>query len=331
MTASSAAPKVSILIAVRNEGRHLARTLESICAQSCPAEWFEVLVLDGGSTDDTVAVAHGFSDRLGALRVLDNPRTLSAAGWNLGLQHAVAPVVSILSGHVRLPSNFYAELLDELTPGRAGVGGKAVPVGDDTRSILIARAFSCLLGNGGAAFMVGDSSRSVETIAFGCYWREALLKIGGFDENIVRGQDWDLNLRLRASGQTLWYLKHLEVQYFTRSTYKTLWKRQFLAGRWKRYIHGKSRKPFLARHWVPAAFVLVLTATTLVSLLWPPALLFLFTGLLAHIGCTAIQMRALRMPWDCLPHFWWAVWLIHVGYGTGMMVSLLSSHPARPQ
>lgn len=319
MNSPPAFPKVSLLIAVRNEGKHLARTLESVCAQDCPLHWLDVLVLDGNSSDDTVAIAEGFAARLPHLRVVNNPGLLSAAAWNLGLGLATAPLVSILSGHALLPVDYFSFLLKEVTPARAGVGAKAVPHGDDERSTVIASAFSGILGNGGASFMASHRSGPVESIAFGCYWRHILLEVGGFDERIVRGQDWDLNLRLRAQGYELWYFPQREIQYFTRSNFRALWQRQYLAGKWKRYIHEKSRKPFLKRHLLPAFFVAGLGATVLAAVVWPPAGLIAACIVLAHQAVSLWQFQKTGLPWRLAPSFWWAVWLIHTGYGAGMI------------
>ncbi len=296
-------------------------------AQDCAREWVEVLVLDGQSTDDTFSIAQSFSNRLRNLRVLPNERILSAAAWNLGIAEATAPVVLILSGHVVLPADYLRTMLFCLTPERAGVGGRAVPVGTEERSELIAKVFTSRLGNGGASFMLDGLPRSVESIAFGCYWRDRLLAIGGFDERIVRGQDWDLNLRLRAAGHTLWCDPGAVVHYSTRSDYSSLWRRQYLAGLWKPYIHRKNRNPFLWRHWIPGLFVVSLLLSLILGLFWPGFLLLAACQLGLHGGGSLWQQIQLGVPWTKTASFWWAMWIVHVGYGVGFCVGLLKSRP----
>ena len=240
-------------------------------------------------------------------------------------------MVVLLSGHASLPSNYCLEVLKNLVPEYAGVGGKAIPVGHDARSTLIAKAFSSLLGNGGASFMSSNTGGPAETIAFGCYWKNALQSVGGFDEKIVRGQDWDLNLRLRSKGLVLWYTPNLEVKYFTRTTYSALWKRQFLAGRWKRYIHSKSGKPFLPRHLLPAAFVTAFGVLMLSAFVWPvPGFSLLSLLLISHIGTAIWQARSLKIVWGQALSFWWAIWLIHVGYGAGMITGFAMRPTLKP-
>lgn len=318
---TESAASIAVLVAVRNEGAHLEDTLSALEAAGGPA--LEVLVIDGQSTDDTLAIARRFTDRLPRWRIVHNPRTLSAAGWNIGLAEARAPVVMLLSGHARVPPGYFDAMLAALTPERTGVGAKAVPVGEDARSQLIAQAFSSRLGNGGASFMAAGGAGPVESIAFGCYWRERLLAIGGLDERIVRGQDWDLNLRLRAAGHVLWYDPALEIPYTTRATYRALWKRQFLAGLWKDYIHRKSRKPFLLRHWVPAIFVAGMAAPLALATVWPPAALVSLGGGVAHGAASCWQARKLGLSWRSAPPFWWALWIIHFAYGLGFWGGML--------
>lgn len=325
---SSKAPLISVLIATRNEAKHLAETLESLCAQDLGPEELEVLILDGGSTDQTLEIARRFEQQLPGLRILNNPGVLSAAGWNLGLREAGAPAVAILSGHVKLQADHLRLMLDALRPEIAGVGGRAMPVGDGPLSRLIALAFSSVLGNGGATFMAGSVARSVETIAFGAYWRRNLLEIGGFDEQIVRGQDWDLNLRLRQRGHTLWYVPGVEARYTTRSDFRSLWRRQYLAGLWKPYIHRKSAAPFLLRHWLPSLFVMGTVLTSIAALFSGPARWLFLLGAFLHIGAACVQGRRLGVVWRELPAFWWALWLIHTAYGAGMIKGFVSA-PAK--
>jgi glycosyltransferase involved in cell wall biosynthesis len=61
-------PLVSVVITTYNTGRYLPETLESVFAQTYPA--VEVIVVDDGSTDDTVARARGFGGRI---RLLERP------------------------------------------------------------------------------------------------------------------------------------------------------------------------------------------------------------------------------------------------------------------
>lgn len=319
-----------MLVAVRNEERHLASTLETLVAQDCPPDWLEVLVLDGASTDETIAIARSFEERLPGLRVIPNPRILSAAAWNIGLAEAKAPVICILSGHVALPREYVRCMLAHLTSDVAGVGGRAIPVGADARSALIAQVFTSRLGNGGASFMQEGEPRAVESIAFGCYWRDRLLDVGGFDERIVRGQDWDLNLRLSSAGHSLLCVPQTEVRYSTRSNFSALWRRQYLAGLWKPYIHRKNAKPFLWRHWIPGLFVASLAGALALGAIWPGLWPIAACVLGLHVAASIGQRRRLGIVLSDVVAFWWAMWIVHVGYGVGFWLGFLRPRPINP-
>ena len=322
---------VSVLISVLNEEAHIAETLESIGRQTCGASKLEVIISNGESTDRTLEVAKSFSRKFHHFQILDNPNRLSAAGWNIGISNASAPIVCILSGHVVLPPSYFEELLCELHEGIAGIGVRTRPIGEDAASAMIASAFTSKLGNGGASFMTPGRSGPVESIAFGCYWKSCLTEIGGFDECIVRGQDWDLNLRIRSNGGTLWLHDGLETAYYTRTSHSALWKRQFLAGRWKRYIHQKSSKPFLARHWIPSAFLIAIGGGTIAAIAFPFMIWLSALILLSHLTASIWQMRALGHSWGAAMPFWWALLIIHSGYGAGMISGFLAPIERSPR
>lgn len=319
----------SVLIAVKNESQQLTSTLESLCSQLDSNVPFETLVIDGMSTDETIQVVRRFEDRLPRLRLLSNPKVLAAAGWNLGLRLARAPRVVILSGHAQLPPGYFKTILTLLTKERAGVGGVAFPVGIEKLNRLISKAFSSRLGNGGASFMQSGMIGPVETIAYGCYWRQALLDIGGFDEQIVRGQDWDLNLRLRKSGKTLWLEPSLYIQYTASSDYLSLWQRQYLAGYWKYFIHRKNKALLLLRHCIPGLFVTSLTLPAL-GMVWQVELCIIsIFVLITHILAAIWQHQKLNLPSSDLWRFWWVLFIIHFAYGLGLVFGLL--RPPRPK
>ncbi|HST88545.1 MAG TPA: glycosyltransferase, partial [Ktedonobacterales bacterium] len=56
-------PLVSLVVATRNEAKHLPALLESLAASEYPVERIEVLIVDGESTDGTREVAQGYVSR----------------------------------------------------------------------------------------------------------------------------------------------------------------------------------------------------------------------------------------------------------------------------
>lgn len=89
------APVCSVVIRAYNEARHIGRLLEGIRQQTLPQ--VQVILVDSGSTDETVAVAQGF----GAEVVHIRPEEFTfGRSLNLGLAAARADLVAIASAHV---------------------------------------------------------------------------------------------------------------------------------------------------------------------------------------------------------------------------------------
>lgn len=90
-------PAVSVVIPAKDAEAYLAETLESLTTQGLPVEDVEVLVVDDGSTDVTVAVAESFTPRLPRLRVLRNPGPHGpSAARNVGIAAAEGRAITFL-------------------------------------------------------------------------------------------------------------------------------------------------------------------------------------------------------------------------------------------
>lgn len=86
------APALSIVIPALNAARDLPACLERIRAQSMPRQSYEILVLDGGSTDPTRAIATA-----AGARVLDNPLRRAEPGVALGITQARGSLAMVLA------------------------------------------------------------------------------------------------------------------------------------------------------------------------------------------------------------------------------------------
>lgn len=85
-------PKLSIILPVYNAQRDMPRFFESLAHQRVGKEWVEVLIMDGGSTDKTVAIC-----RANGARVIPNPYKLAEPGVTIGFAKAKAELVMVLA------------------------------------------------------------------------------------------------------------------------------------------------------------------------------------------------------------------------------------------
>src|SRR5262245_48814013 len=87
------APSISIVVPCYNGALYLRETLESALAQTVPP--LEVIVVDDGSTDDSVAIARSFGN---AVRVVCQQNKGVSAARNNGIQHATGDYIMFLDG-----------------------------------------------------------------------------------------------------------------------------------------------------------------------------------------------------------------------------------------
>ena len=78
-------PRVSVIVAVYNQGRYLATCLDSLSAQTLPANQFEVIVIDDGSTDETTEVMERRQGRIRPVHLEQNRGLAAACNTGLGI------------------------------------------------------------------------------------------------------------------------------------------------------------------------------------------------------------------------------------------------------
>ena len=96
---------VSIIIPALNEARMIGKCLDSLTQLDFPRDHFEVILVDNGSTDDTIKIARSFTDRL-RLRILQKKGVRISGLRNLGAREAQGEVVAFLDADCLAPSNW---------------------------------------------------------------------------------------------------------------------------------------------------------------------------------------------------------------------------------
>jgi len=103
MTTKKSLPRLTLNVAVRDEGKRIATLLDSIAKQTYPKSRLEVLIVDGMSTDRTVEVVNEYSENLGVpIRVIKNPKRDSATGRTMGLLSATGDLHLYLDADMEL-------------------------------------------------------------------------------------------------------------------------------------------------------------------------------------------------------------------------------------
>ena len=317
-------PYVSVLIPVRNEERYLERCLYSLASQDYPRERFEVLVIDGGSTDRTREFAARFAaESTLAVRLLQNPRRLPAAGMNIGLEEARGEVIVRLDGHSYAAPDFLRRSVEALWDTQADcVGGIIESEGDTVVGEAIALAMSSRFGVGGASFRVGGEGPA-DTVAFGAYRREIFDRIGAFAEDIEKGEDDEFNYRLLDAGGTIMLVPSIRTSYTVRDDLRGLWRQYFGYGRAKPEVLYRHPAQARARQFTPALFVLALGASLFLWIFGVKRPLRTLLRVYTLAATTASLDLVRQHGWRHFPVLIPAFSCLHLAYGLGFLTGLL--------
>ena len=279
-------------MAVRDDAVALAGALASVETQD-HAGAVEIVVADGSESPETGAVVRALFPRA---RLLANPARSTSAGLNRAVAAAAHPIVVRCDARALLPPDYVRLAVAALErTGAAVVGGTQRPVGSTPLARAVAHAMTTPLGAGDARYRLGGPEGPADTVWLGVFRRDALEAAGGFDETLARNQDYELNWRLRARGETVWFDPALRATYRPRGSLGALARQYFAYGWWKRVV--LARHPGSAR-WRQRA------APALVAGLAGSAALGAAAGAPALRGRARARLRASSSPrrrrcWRC--------------------------------
>ena len=293
---------ISFVMPVRNEEKYLEEAVRAVLQQEFKGNTELVLAI-GPSHDRTEEVAQGLEKTFSQLKVVDNPGGDTATGLNLAIAESKYKVVIRVDAHSTLPAG-YAQLAHQILAetNAANVGGKMVAEGKTEFQRAVAYGYNNRIGLGGGAFHVGTKAGEADSVYLGCFQRSWLDKVGGFDPRWVRGQDWELNKRLREAGGKIWFDPRLTVTYYPRSSWQALRKQFFSTGVWRGALTREAPGESAARYWAPPMLVLA-------SLFGLPFTLYLLV--IAFAAMNAGELKPATRLWlmIVLPtmHFAWGL------------------------
>jgi glycosyltransferase involved in cell wall biosynthesis len=281
------APRVSVIVPCRNESSHIATCVAGLLALEVPAGGFEVVVADGRSDDGTRKILEQLAGKNSRLKVIDNPGLTAPCGLNAAIHAARGGIIVRADAHTEYAPDYLLRCLEVLQQtGADNVGGPWVARGGGYISQAIAAAFQSPFAVGGARAHNAAYEGPIDTVYLGCWRKEAFAKFGYFDEELVRNQDDEYNLRIKRGGGKVYQSPKIKSWYRPRGTLAALFKQYMQYGYWKVRVIQKHKLPASWRHLVPGAFLLTL------AVLFP---LSVFSFLLSAFAPNS-QLSALRIP-----------------------------------
>ncbi len=326
MTDRSFFPFVSILIPIRNEGNYISQCLQAVSRQDYPSDRFEILISDGLSTDNTMALVAEWMKNNPRIRYFDNPNHIVPTGMNILIPQSKGEILIRVDGHCVIAPDYVSNCVRHIEKdGVDGVGGPMRSIGEDLVSRVIALAMSSKFGVGNSSFRTEiGQTKLADTVPFPAYTRAIIEKVGLYDEELVRNQDDEYNYRIREAGGKILLAEDVRSEYYSRGSLKKLWKQYYQYGFWKVRVLQKHPRQMSLRQFVPLVFVLALILTLLLSFLvswgWLALLTLLAAYLVANMAASIITASGQGLKKLLLLPLAFAI--IHFSYGLGFLVGL---------
>jgi succinoglycan biosynthesis protein ExoA len=326
---ADALPGVSYVMPVLNEVDHIESAVNSLIAQDYAGP-FEIVLALGPSVDGTNDVLAEMAKADPRIRRIPNELGSTPGGLNAAIRASGHPIVVRVDAHSVLPTDYTRIAVQTLlATGADNVGGIMKAQGVTPFERAVAHAYGSREGLGGTQHHVGGKAGPADTAYLGVFQRHRLVEVGLFDEDIKRGQDWELNRRLRATGGIVWFTPELKVVYRPRSNLRKL-VRQFVAtGIWRGELARRFGTANSIRYFVPPVAVLGILAGAVLGIVGlatgMPWLLLgfgvpaLYAAFVIAASIVAAAKEGLRAG------LWYLIVLpcIHFGWGIGFVLGFL--------
>jgi succinoglycan biosynthesis protein ExoA len=322
---------ISVVIPVRNEEAFIGHTVQSLLDQQYDLDRFEILVVDGRSTDRTREVVDEYCRQHVNVRLLDNPKMLSSAARNIGITQSKNDVVVVVDGHCDIPSErFLLNLSSAFHESGADIVGRPQTLFVDGASPLqraIAVARSSRLGHHPDSFIYSGNSKFVPASSVGsAYRREVFSRIGHFDESFDACEDVELNTRADQAGERCYFTENVGIRYFPRATLAGLFRQMSRYGQGRVRLARKHPKTISLKSFIPGIFVLGLLVGPILAAVHSTLAITFLTAVALYalvVGATSIQLAFQRGSFDAFVRLPFVFAIIHVGSGWGILKECL--------
>jgi len=318
--------QVSVIVPCRNERRYIEAFCAGVMRQQLPPGWrLQLVVADGQSDDGTRELLQAFAEREPRLVWIDNPARIVSTGLNAALKLATGEAIVRMDVHSEYSDDYVAQCLAVLAEtGGDNVGGpwRAVPDANaGPMQHAVAAAFQSRWVAGGALSRQLDHNGWVDTVYLGAWPRATFTRFGGFDEQLVRNQDDEHNLRIVKGGGRVWQSSRIQSVYRPRATLSQVFRQYLQYGYWKPFVMKKHGQAASLRHLVPSVFVAALAVSVLVAgLSAEPLGVLAALYALAVLAMAAAVASSQRLALPVLMRVPAVIVAYHFGYGIGSLI-----------
>lgn len=348
---STAWPSVSVVIPAYKCASHIRGCVSAVAAQKYSGH-IDITVALAQSPDNTERTLAETVREMAVVapklpvRIVGNPHISTSAGLNTAIANSRGQIIARVDAQSRIPPHYIQQAVTTMLRTKAAnVGGVQRPSVSKpsvrnplpaqtgkASAAAIAAALSSPFGGGPAEYRQATRTdrcggRAVDTVYLGVFNRQALQSVGGFDESLMRNQDYELNWRLRRAGYVVWLDPRLVVDYTPRDNYRDLATQYFRYGTWKRAVLLRHPKSLKLRQ---LAAPLLLIATVISGMeLTRKRLRGTVVPLLYISACiqAAFKLRFMLPKVKDRFRAGWAFSVIHFSWASGFLVGRTRSTP----
>ena len=326
-------PFVTAMRVVRNEENSISKAVLSLLNQDYPKDKFELLIIDGESTDNTIlntkktVEEYSNTHETVSVKYFHNPKKLLAAGWNIGIKEARGDYVVRIDAHAQADRSLISKGIAILLEKKdvVCVGGRIETEPLTEKGKIISDVLSSPFGVGNAKFRYADKSGYVDTVAYGVYRKSIFEQAGYFNEEFARNQDNDMHGRIKRCGGKFYLDTTIKSVYHSRESVKGMMKQAFGNGKW--IIIGckksESKEGISLRHLIPVIFLSANMALIILGMIHKffrvifGVMYFLYFGTAIYFASRKTK-KASNLAKMCGYY-----WLLHTSYGCGSLLEIL--------
>jgi len=308
---------ITVICPTYNEENYIGNVLEFF-VNAMPKEK-ELLVIDGGSNDNTRKIVKKWSELNENIHLLENPDKYVPYALNIGIRSSNGDPVIRLDAHAEYSPDYFEKILETLKLTNADVvGGPVNTIGKSSFQKAVAYAICTVFGIGNSKMHQTEYKGELDHVFPGAWNRKLFDEVGLFDERLVRNQDDEFHYRVRSFGKKVYQNPAIKLIYYPRDKVISLIKQYFQYGLFKPIVLRKIRSETKVRHLIPSLFTLYILflAFSLVNIfylvpLFVYILIDLYFALKAKTNIKVFAYSIFVYP------------IIHLSYGFGFLLGLL--------
>jgi len=321
---------LSIVVPCYNEINYIEDCVNSISNQDLKCE-FEIIVVDGLSTDGTRNIIYNLMEKFPNLRLVDNEKRITPVALNLGIKASRGNYVAILGAHTIYEKNYLSKCLEmfEKHPDISCAGGPIHSSGKTDFAKAAALAMSNLIGVGNATHRFPDYEGYARAACFPVFKKEIFDEVGFYDEKLIHSHDDELYYRISKAEKKVYLTSQAKCSYFVRNTPQTLFKQYFNYGVWRISVFNKHHSFIAWRRTIPIAFyiAMILLFAIGISFSFPyniiafilPAIYF---GIISLFGISKSVDNGIKVGIN----FMLAVFILHLSYASGCAAGIVKQN-----